>query len=54
MKRYSIYSVLALLMLSFSSCSAVGTVFEAGKWYVIIIAVIIVGVLFFLFGRGKK
>lgn len=54
MKRFSIYSVLAVLLFSLTSCEAVGTVFEAGKWYGIILAVIIVAILFFLFGRGKK
>lgn len=54
MKRFSLFTLLSIFSLTLTSCEAVGTVFEAGKWYGIIIAVIVVAVLFFLFGRGKK
>ena len=54
MKRFTLFSLVAVFSMLLTSCEAVGTVFEAGKWYGIIIAVIVVAVLFFLFGRGKK
>lgn len=53
MKNYTPL-ILAVAALFLTSCEAAGTVFEAGKWYGIIIAVIVVGLLFFLFGHGKK
>lgn len=54
MKTYSLLTLALVSLFSLTSCEAVGTVFEAGKWYGIIIAVIVVALLFFLFGRGKK
>lgn len=53
MKNYTLATLAALVLTTLTSCEAAGTVFEAGKWYGIIIAVIIVAVLFFLFGRKK-
>ena len=54
MKRFSLFTLLSVFSVTLTSCEAVGTIFEAGKWYGIIIAVIVVALLFFLFGRGKK
>lgn len=54
MKNYPLFVLTALISTLLTSCEAVGTVFEAGKWYGIIIAVIVVAVLLFLFrGRGR-
>lgn len=54
MKTYSLFTLALIAIFSLTGCEAVGTVFEAGKWYGIIIAVIVVALFFFLFGRGKK
>lgn len=54
MKKFSLLGLLAILALSLTSCEAAGTVFEAGKWYGIIIAVVIIGIFLFIFGRRSK
>lgn len=54
MKKFTLLSLSIFAFISLTSCEAVGTVFEAGKWYGIIVAVIVVAILFFLFGRRKK
>lgn len=54
MQRYTLPALFITFCLMLTSCEAAGTVFEAGKWYGIIIAVIIVAILLFIFGRGRK
>lgn len=50
---------LAILLLVFvttllSSCEAIGNIFKAGVWVGVIAVVGIVGLVIFLFTRGKK
>jgi len=36
------------------SCEAVETIFKAGMWWGIIVVLFVVGIVFWLFSRGKK
>ena len=54
MKRYSLFSLAALALMMLASCDAVGTVFEAGKWWGFLVAALVIGLFLFLFrGRGR-
>lgn len=54
MKNYTLLALLTIISLSLISCEAVNTVFEAGKIWGILIAVVVIGLFLFLFrGRGK-
>lgn len=54
MKNYTLFALVAVLSLSLVSCEAVDTVFTAGKWWGILVAVVVVGLFLFLFrGRGR-
>ena len=56
MKKYSYNYLLFFLLLSglLSSCQAIGSIFKAGVWSGVLLVVIVVGVIIFLFSRGKK
>ena len=55
MKHYSIYglSFLALSM-TLSSCEVIGGIFKAGFWTAIIVIAIVVGLILWLVGRGRR
>ncbi len=54
MKRIAFYSLLCLLMVSFSSCAFIGGIFKAGVWVGVLIVVAIIGVIVFIASRGSK
>ena len=59
MKKYSVLSLSALLMLmlSMSSCQIIGDIFKAGVWAGVLMVVVVVGLVIFLlaklFGGGR-
>jgi len=55
MKKYSLLwlSVLAMAM-TFSSCEVVGGIFKAGMWVGILVVVVVVGLILWLVGRGRR
>ena len=53
MKRFSIYSLVAVLLMSLTSCEAVETVFQAGMWWGIIVVVAVIALIIWLFGRNR-
>ena len=54
MKKWSLYSLTVLSLLTLTSCEAVETIFKAGMWWGIIVVVGIVGIILWLFSRGRK
>lgn len=54
MKKWSIYSITILSLLSLTSCEAVGTIFKAGMWWGIFLVGIIIVILFLIFSKGKN
>ncbi len=57
MTRYQLPLLSVLLVtLSFtlSSCQAIGDIFKAGVWSGIIVVVLVVGLILYLVGRGRK
>jgi len=54
MKKLSIFSMSALVLMILGSCEAVETVFKAGMWWGIIIVVFILGIILWIFSKGKK
>ncbi len=46
--------LLVFLTASISSCEAIGSIFKAGVWSGIIIVVLVVALILYLIGRGKK
>jgi hypothetical protein len=55
MKNYSLLwlSVLAMAM-TLSSCEVVGGIFKAGMWVGILVVVVVVGLILWLVGRGRR
>ena len=55
MKQYSFLwlSVLAVAM-TLSSCEVVGGIFKAGFWSAIILIVVVVALILWLVGRGRR
>lgn len=53
MKKWSIYSMTILSLLTLTSCEAVGTIFKAGMWWGILLVCIIAAILLLIF-RGVK
>jgi cytosine/uracil/thiamine/allantoin permease len=58
MKKYSIFTVLALLVTTLSSCELIEGIFKAGVWSGIIIVVVVLALIIWLvskvFGGGKS
>ncbi|RXM39461.1 phosphatidate cytidylyltransferase [Chryseobacterium sp. CH21] len=54
MKKWSLYSITILSLLSLTSCEAVETIFKAGMWWGIIVVCVIVGILLLIFSKGKN
>lgn len=54
MKKLSLYSLMMFGLLSLTSCEAVETIFKAGMWWGIILVVGVIGIILWLFSRGKK
>ncbi len=56
MKRYqlSLLSVLMLLVITMTSCEAIGGIFKAGMWTGVIVIVLIVALILYFVNRGKR
>jgi len=46
-------NLLVLLAMSAAGCELVGGIFKAGMWVGILLVVVIVGIVFMLFGRSR-
>ncbi|MGZ5210521.1 MAG: phosphatidate cytidylyltransferase [Kaistella sp.] len=54
MKKFTLLSLALLSMITLTGCDAIGTIFEVGMWWGIFLVVVVVGLIFWLFTRGKK
>jgi hypothetical protein len=55
MKKYAQFWILALaLTMTLSSCEVIGGIFKAGFWTAIILIVLVVGLILWLVGRGRR
>ncbi|REC52566.1 phosphatidate cytidylyltransferase [Candidatus Chryseobacterium massiliae] len=54
MKKWSLYSMAALCLLTLTSCEAVETIFKAGMWWGIIVVVAVIAIILWLFSRGRN
>lgn len=54
MKKWTLYSMTILSLMLLTSCEAVETIFKAGMWWGIILVVGVIGILLWLFSRGKN
>ncbi|WP_370896863.1 phosphatidate cytidylyltransferase [Chryseobacterium gossypii] len=54
MKKWNLYGIAILGLLTLTSCEAVETIFKAGMWWGILLVCAVVVVLFLIFSRGKN
>lgn len=54
MKKFTLLSLFAVAMMTLTSCDAIGTIFEAGMWWGIILVVGVIGLILWLFTRSRK
>ncbi len=54
MKRFTLLSLAVFALLTLTGCEAIGTIFEAGMWWGIILVVGVIGLVLWLFTRGRK
>ncbi|SIQ46534.1 hypothetical protein SAMN05880574_11385 [Chryseobacterium sp. RU37D] len=54
MKKWSLYSMTILSLLTLTSCEAVETIFKAGMWWGIILVVGVIAIILWLFSRGRN
>ena len=54
MKKYFTITLSVFCLMLLASCEAIETIFEAGMWWGIILVVLVIGIIFWLFGRGKN
>lgn len=53
MKKYALFSLMAITSLLLTSCEAVGDIFKAGMWWGIIVVLGIIGLVIWLLTRGR-
>ncbi|MBW8360536.1 MAG: phosphatidate cytidylyltransferase [Weeksellaceae bacterium] len=54
MKKFTLLSLLVSALLTLTGCDAIGTIFEAGMWWGIILVVAVVGLILWFLTKGKK
>ncbi|KQT17631.1 phosphatidate cytidylyltransferase [Chryseobacterium sp. Leaf404] len=54
MKKLSLLFMSMFSLMLLTSCEAVETIFKAGMWWGIIVVVGILGIILWLFSRGKN
>ena len=54
MKKCMLFSLAFLAMITLTGCDAIGTIFEAGMWCGIFLVALVIGLIFWLLGRGRK
>lgn len=53
-KNFLLMAMFASLVVTLSSCEAIGSIFKAGMWVGIIVVVVIVALVLWLIGKAKK
>ena len=54
MRKLALYGFFILMISTLTSCEAVGTIFEAGMWWGIILVVGILALIVWMFSRGRS
>lgn len=54
MKKFTLLTIASFLLLTLTSCDAIETVFKAGMWWAFFLVALVLGLVFWLFSRGKK
>lgn len=54
MKKFTFLSLAVFALLPLTGCEAIGTIFEAGMWWGIILVAGVIGLVLWLFTRGRK
>ena len=54
MKKFTFLSLAVFALLTLTGCEAIGTIFEAGMWWGIILVAGVIGLVLWLFTRGRK
>ncbi len=57
MNKYNlskVFFLLATIIITLSSCQAIGSIFKAGVWFGIIGVVVIVAIIFWLISKARK
>ena len=52
--QFMLMTLLSVILVSASGCEVIGGIFKAGMWTGIIVIVLIVALILYLVGRGKK
>ena len=54
MKKFTFLSLAVFALLTLTGCEAIGTIFEAGMWWGIILVAGVIGLVLWLFTRSRK
>ena len=54
MKKFTLLSLAVFAMMSLTSCEAIGTIFKAGMWWAFFLIAAVIGLILWLFTRGKN
>ena len=54
MKKFTLLSLAVFAMMSLTSCEAIGTIFKAGMWWAFFLIAAVIGLILWLFARGKN
>ncbi len=54
MKKFTLFSLMTLALMTLTGCDAIETIFKAGMWWGIILVVAVIGLILWLFTRSRK
>ena len=54
MKKFTFLSLAVFALMTLTSCDAIGTIFKAGMWWAFILIAGVIGLIIWLFSRGKN
>ena len=54
MKKFTLLSLALLAMFTLTGCDAIETIFKAGMWWGFILVAAVIGLIFWLFSRGRE
>lgn len=54
MKKFTLLSLMTVALMTLTGCDVIGTIFEAGMWWGIILVVAVIGLILWLFTRNRN
>ncbi|WHF52282.1 phosphatidate cytidylyltransferase [Chryseobacterium gotjawalense] len=54
MKKFTFLTLALFALMTLTGCEAIGTIFKAGMWWAFFLVALVIGLIVWLFSRGKN